>query len=102
MKGDPSKNFTAVVLSIIARDYRAMPALDRYDNRDIDDDVEEENFEDREDARLRAERAMDRADGRRRARLPGALLEGQPSQGEQVHIWHLCMPICPGLHAVIG
>ncbi|CAL8466756.1 g6292 [Coccomyxa elongata] len=56
-------------------DYRAMPALDRYDNRDIDDDVEEENFEEREAARLRAERAMDRADGRRRARLPGALLE---------------------------
>jgi hypothetical protein len=60
------------------RDYRAMPALDRYDDRDIDDDVEGETFEEREEARLRAERAMDRAEGRRRTRLPGALLEGQP------------------------
>lgn len=55
-----------------------MPALDRYDDRDIDDDVAGENFEEREEARLRAERAMDRAEGRRRQRLPGALLEGQP------------------------
>lgn len=70
-----------------------MPALDRYDNRDIDDDVEEEDFEEREAARLRAERAMDRADGRRRARLPGALLEGQASWlRTQFDICHLCMP----------
>ena len=58
------------------RDYRAMPALDRYDQRDMDDDVEEGTFEEREVARLRAEQAMDRTEGRRRTRLPGALLEG--------------------------
>ncbi len=56
-----------------------MPALDRYDNRDIDDEVVGETFEDREGARLRAEREMDRTQGVRRTRLPAALLEGQPS-----------------------
>lgn len=61
---------------LFCRDYREMPALDRYDQRDIDDDVVEEGFEDREAARLRAEDEMDRAQGRRRTRLPGALLEG--------------------------
>jgi hypothetical protein len=53
-----------------------MPALDRYDRRDIDDEAVEEGFEEREAARLRAEAAMDRAEGRRRTRLPGALLDG--------------------------
>lgn len=53
-----------------------MPALDRYDARDIDDEEVPETFEEREAARLRAEREMDQAQGRRRARLPGALLEG--------------------------
>ena len=53
-----------------------MPALDRYDQRDIDDEVLMEGFEEREAARLRAEDEMDRAQGRRRTRLPGALLEG--------------------------
>ena len=55
-----------------------MPALDRYDNRDIDDEEVGETFEAREQARLRAEREMDRAQGVRRTRLPAALLEGQP------------------------
>ena len=53
-----------------------MPALDRYDDRDIDDEVVGETFEAREEARLRAEREMDRAQGVRRTRLPAALLEG--------------------------
>ncbi len=57
-----------------------MPALDRYDNRDIDDEEVGETFEAREQARLRAEREMDRAQGVRRTRLPAALLEGQPPQ----------------------
>ncbi|CAK0754965.1 hypothetical protein CVIRNUC_002337 [Coccomyxa viridis] len=56
-------------------DYRAMPALDRYDDRDIDDEEVGETFEEREQARLRAEREMDRAQGVRRTRLPAALLE---------------------------
>ena len=55
-----------------------MPALDRYDNRDIDDEEVGETFEAREAARLGAEREMDRAQGVRRTRLPAALLEGQP------------------------
>lgn len=53
-----------------------MPALDRYEDADIDDDVEDADvsFE----ARLRAERELDRRDVRegrvpRRRRLPGAL-----------------------------
>ena len=46
-----------MVLLISHRDYRAMPALDRYDRRDLDDDVEDETFEEREAARLRAEAA---------------------------------------------
>ena len=54
-----------------------MPALDRYDDRDIDDEVVGETFEEREQARLRAEREMDRAQGVRRTRLPAALLEGR-------------------------
>ena len=58
-----------------------MPALDRYDRRDMDDEVEEGTFEEREVARLRAEAAMDRAEGRRRTRLPGALLEGDSHAG---------------------
>jgi len=53
-----------------------MPALDRYDQADIDDEEVPEAFEDREAARLMAEDAMDQAQGRRRTRLPGALLEG--------------------------
>ena len=53
-----------------------MPALDRYDDRDIDDEEVGETFEEREQARLRAEREMDRAQGVRRTRLPAALLEG--------------------------
>lgn len=60
----------------LCRDYRAMPALDRYDPRDIDDEEVPETFEEREAARLRAERELDQAQGRRRTRLPGALLEG--------------------------
>ena len=56
-----------------------MPALDRYDNRDIDDEEVGETFEAREAARLRAERDMDRVQGIRRSRLPAALLEGQLS-----------------------
>lgn len=63
-------------LTTLCRDYRAMPALDRYDDRDIDDEVVGETFEAREEARLRAEREMDRAQGVRRTRLPAALLEG--------------------------
>ena len=54
-----------------------MPALDRYDDRDIDDEEVGETFEEREQARLRAEREMDRAQGVRRTRLPAALLEGR-------------------------
>ena len=57
-----------------------MPALDRYDNRDIDDEEVGETFEAREAARLGAEREMDRAQGVRRTRLPAALLEGEPPQ----------------------
>lgn len=53
-----------------------MPALDRYDEHDIDDEEVGETFEAREEARLRAERDMDRAQGVRRTRLPAALLEG--------------------------
>lgn len=71
-----------------------MPALDRYDDRDIDDEVEEETFEEREAARLRAERAMDRAEGRRRTRLPGALLEGQTHCSPAAPNLHLTCPTC--------
>lgn len=56
-----------------------MPELDRYDVRDIDDAESGGSFGAAQDARLAAERAMERRDERegrvtgRRARLPGAL-----------------------------
>ena len=60
-----------------------MPELDRYDQDDIDDEEVDENvtFEEAQNARLRAERELDRRDARegvtgRRQRLPGAL-EGE-------------------------
>eukprot|EP00884_Botryococcus_braunii_P021098 jgi/Botrbrau1/7672/Bobra.0159s0114.1 len=60
------------------QDYRPMPALDRYDDKYIDDNVDdgEMSFS----ARQRAERELDRRDIRegrvpRRRRLPGALEE---------------------------
>ena len=57
-----------------------MPELDRYDPRHIDDAASEGgSFGAAQEARLRAEEALDRRDQRegratgRRARLPGAL-----------------------------
>ena len=66
------------------RDYRAMPELDRYDPRDIDDAESGGSFGAAQGARLAADLAMERGDARegrvtgRRARLPGAL-EGTAS-----------------------
>jgi hypothetical protein len=65
-----------------------MPALDRYDPRDIDDEEIAETFEAREAARLRAEEELDRAQGRRRARLPGALLEGEAPVQRATHVYN--------------
>ena len=62
-----------------------MPALDNYDQDDIDDEGLDESvsYEEQQNARLRAEQELDRRDARedptgRRQRLPGAL-EGKPS-----------------------
>ena len=67
-------------MAVLHRDYRPMPALDRYDTEAVDDEaMDEVTFEEAQAARLRAEREMERRDVRegrvtgRRARLPGAL-----------------------------
>ena len=58
-------------------DYRPMPALDAYEDADLDEDVDDPDLA--PDARAAAERAMARRDvregraGRRGPRLPGAL-----------------------------
>ena len=60
-----------------------MPELDRYDEADIDDEVNQDvTYEEAQRARLLAERELDRRDARegvtgRRQRLPDAL-EGEP------------------------
>ena len=70
---------------MLSRDYRAIPGLDNYDPRDIDDAESGGSFGAAQDARLAAERAMEQRDdqeGRvtgRRARLPGALEGAQPA-----------------------
>jgi hypothetical protein len=68
-----------------------MPALDAYDDADLDEDVDDPELA--PDARAAAERAMARRDvregraGRRGARLPGALQGARVKRGAQLDCW---------------
>lgn len=67
----------AVMSMCTRRDYEAKSALDSYESAGIDnEEVAVGGYEEQLAARMRAEEAMDAADGRRRGRkraLPGAL-----------------------------
>lgn len=81
---------------VVCRDYEAKSVLDSYESAGIDnDEVAEGGYEEQLAARMRAEEAMEAADGRRgrgrKRALPGAL-EGKqgPQDGASHHPAALC------------